>query len=916
MSNGHTFGVFSKSQKGVTFGNMRASLVEGNSNPNHPDNPASPNRPRVPVRIDGYQNPILGDPGNGQIKRWSAVSLDALEHVIGQMIEQYLRDKSWYSVVRCREALWNMYRRLDWWVNQQTDPMRGDYQRALQMIRDCVYKILKDAEEAGEEHEGVELPYCPAPYQHSYNGTYLNHFDGRTVEVKLFSLPDLGPQTSFPGFFRYMSSTEDQEWMLVHSTGDNEAAGSETIMKLSLDTIEFSNSSKLVFRWRFKKMGYIKFKFMANAAAGNGLTFFINNEQVGGEWNRSNTWQEVKFNVSPGQSYKFDWMVRKQTGELFGKNAVYIKDVECYETIRSLDAPTPPDFDTMGGAAFSISGFDWITFSKRSIVRTDFDGIVMDGSNGNKTRTFEVPIGNECDGDISFAYRMDKKTPNPEYEWNLILQDDLLHQYQDSIARRGSKCKVDYDSNWALRGTQADTVANQAKIAYEVVVGPNCTVDVTGAIAIECPVRRIDHYEQTTVKTMENAIWTRSGTPLWQILGTTTDRELRIDNPVQGTSTASTSFTLANDGWFTFSYDQALRPTETFEVLVDGKIVYEAHDQTTGIDVVIPLKAGMHSISFRVVDTRTEQPFTSVMDKDLQYGKHNGSVYTEYGGYGSMLNVSCGFEDIQEGNASTIIAGNTLYYTVTLNSGGSFQLTEKARLFATMKDPLDDFTEDTRIFSESFNVRGGTHDPSLVMSPNWTWEDIILRFNPGWDDGKTVQDGVMKVEGKNGSVNTIVKQINMASAGYVQFEYGGDFGSHDRFEFYIDNVLVWQEIRTTYGDEGNRASIPIPAGNHQLKWVYRDNGGTTVTVGGDPVTPPIDNLYGEVCFPQGSAVFPALYPASEAGVRIRRHAQHGIHGVATTSSHQLQRTLKRLTARPSRGTGGSPSSLPLTTRND
>lgn len=133
-------------------------------------------------------NPILGDPGYGQIGRWQTVQLDALENSIDQIIEQYLKDKSWYASVRCREALWNMYRRIEWWVEQQQPPDKTQYQRVLQMVKDCIYKILENAQKPGGSHHGVSLPICPAPYYHHFSGNYFNHFDATVYEIPLFSM--------------------------------------------------------------------------------------------------------------------------------------------------------------------------------------------------------------------------------------------------------------------------------------------------------------------------------------------------------------------------------------------------------------------------------------------------------------------------------------------------------------------------------------------------------------------------------------------------------------------------------------------------------------------------------------------------------------------------------------------------------
>ena len=349
---GHTFGLFSKSQKGVLFANMRAKIAdESYGNPNNPAYlPQSPNAPRSETDRHGEENnPILGDPGYGQIGRWQTVQLDALENSIDQIIEQYLKDKSWYASVRCREALWNMYRRIEWWVEQQQPPDKTQYQRVLQMIKDCIHKILENAQKPGGSHHGVSLPVCPAPYYHHFSGNYFNHFDATVYEIPLFSMKkDVPFSNKFPDFFRYVSSTEDQEWVAVHSVGRNEQSGSEMILKLDLGLLEIGNSSKITFNWRVKRYGQIRFKYLASAKRGNGMLFYINGQQVGGEWSENSGWQEAAFTLQPGQMYKFDWLIRKMRPEVWQNNGIYIKDVEVVEIVDTRKPPAPLDIDLDG----------------------------------------------------------------------------------------------------------------------------------------------------------------------------------------------------------------------------------------------------------------------------------------------------------------------------------------------------------------------------------------------------------------------------------------------------------------------------------------------------------------------------------------------------------------------------------------
>lgn len=419
---GHTFGLFSKSQKGVLFANMRAKIAdESYGNPNNPAYlPQSPNAPRSETDRHGEENnPILGDPGYGQIGRWQTVQLDALENSIDQIIEQYLKDKSWYASVRCREALWNMYRRIEWWVEQQQPPDKTQYQRVLQMIKDCIHKILENAQKPGGSHHGVSLPVCPAPYYHHFSGNYFNHFDATVYEIPLFSMKkDVPFSNKFPDFFRYVSSTEDQEWVAVHSVGRNEQSGSEMILKLDLGLLEIGNSSKITFNWRVKRYGQIRFKYLASAKRGNGMLFYINGQQVGGEWSENSGWQEAAFTLQPGQMYKFDWLIRKMRPEVWQNNGIYIKDIEVVEIVDTRKPPAPKDYDLDGEHVHEYG--NWVVRSPQSVAQAHFQGQFI--ADDLRKKTMIMDLDNECNGSISFAYKMGvDEEPYPDHDYQLFL---------------------------------------------------------------------------------------------------------------------------------------------------------------------------------------------------------------------------------------------------------------------------------------------------------------------------------------------------------------------------------------------------------------------------------------------------------------------------------------------------------------
>ncbi|EJL31422.1 hypothetical protein [Brevibacillus sp. BC25] len=834
---GHTFGIFSKSVGNVTFGKMRSSLVEGAFHPNHPDNPDSPNRPRAEDRYAGYQNPLLGDPGKGQIGRWQTVNLDSLESMIDQMIEQFVRDKNWYAKVRCREALWNMYRRLEWWVNQQIDPQKNDYQRALLMVRDCIYKILKNAEQPDGTHQNVSLPVCPASYYHHFSGYYLNHYDAIDKEVPTFDMRTLPLSDKFHGLFRYVSSTEDQEWKMVHSVGTNEMAGNENIMKLDVTTLKHGNSSKVTFQWRFKKQGFIRFKYMASSAPGDGLLFFINNNQVGGEWNQSNSWQEAKFNVKPGQTYKFDWFVRRMSDRRFGQNAVYVKDVECVEVVQSLDEQTPPDVDTLGNKAFADPKWQWLTRSSKSIMTTYYNGEVTEDING---REVSISLDNECDGVFSWSHKMGRVTPPYQFDVNTFFDDTFQQNVMHGSGLHGSHASSHHGPPWSLDPYEhySETKSGDANITYSVHVGDETTVDVKGEVEIICPPLSIDHYNPQVISDLDadTTYFTFSGVNVWKRWSHPdfNMQALVMEDPIrQGIGDASTTVTLFDDGWFEFDYACDFRPSEILEVLVDGEQVLVSASTTEIQSAKINLTKGTHTITFRVTDSYTEEPFRAEKDTDFDYDDDSEKIRGRFGSFISVDRSNDWDYNRSKKMATTAENRAEIDYQVKLNPGASLNFTEKVLLEPAID--LTDFDPDrskyVRVFSEDFNSGDERWSRDIDVRDNWKWVDIYQLYHPESNTGD-IDDGVLMVKDQDGTTNRVyLRDIELKNPGFVRFEYGGKYSRYESLKLYDNGKLIWEGNENHESAVGLYREVALPAGKHSLKWVYEDLEEVEVEVG-------------------------------------------------------------------------------------
>ncbi|PRA05186.1 MULTISPECIES: hypothetical protein [unclassified Paenibacillus] len=828
---GHTFGLFSKSQKGVLFANMRAKIAdESYGNPNNPAYlPQSPNAPRSETDRHGEENnPILGDPGYGQIGRWQTVQLDALENSIDQIIEQYLKDKSWYASVRCREALWNMYRRIEWWVEQQQPPDKTQYQRVLQMIKDCIHKILENAQKPGGSHHGVSLPVCPAPYYLHFSGNYFNHFDATVYEIPLFSMKkDVPFSNKFPDFFRYVSSTEDQEWVAVHSVGRNEQSGSEMILKLDLGLLEIGNSSKITFNWRVKRYGQIRFKYLASAKRGNGMLFYINGQQVGGEWSENSGWQEAAFTLQPGQMYKFDWLIRKMRPEVWQNNGIYIKDVEVVEIVDTRKPPAPKDYDLDGEDVYEYG--NWVVRSPQSVAQAHFKGQFITDDLRKKTMTMD--LDNECDGTVSFAYKMGvDEEPYPDHDYQLFFDDEFVQRSQRGDGDHGSYARSLHGVEWILNGEYSETETNQAKIEYEIVAGPDTTVDLRGALEVTCPPREIDHWEPSHLgQGIGKYQWLMSGNPRW----IRKEDILRLDEPTEGKMIAQTEVILDHEGWFVFSYAHSLRPTEAFEVKVNGMLVHYTSMQSARELVRIPLEAGHNIIEFNIQDRLTEEPFKYQKNHLFTYGNNTGNTYRTTSPLGSYVDVTRGW-DVTDAGASTQTNGDTITYRAELNPGAKLKIKEHMRIYPAMDsnyDPDKGTSRDKEVFGELFNEKD-VYKPSLKFIGDWKWKDIKPpQYNPdNPPDPIPVGDGVMWAQGHN--QNFICEfTASMNNSGYICWQYGGDFDTGEKLELQIDGISVWTGSRSN-GDKGTDCMYPLPAGNHIFRWIYQDGKAYTPGFGG------------------------------------------------------------------------------------
>ncbi|SNS21692.1 hypothetical protein SAMN05446037_100668 [Anaerovirgula multivorans] len=1117
-------GLYSSGGCDPKFKNMLLNVVNP-QHPNHPSKEGSPNQPRK-TRLPGYQNPLLGDEGNGEIGRWSKVDKKALRNIVDQMIEHFTHNRDWYKDVRCREALWNMYRRLMWWVRQNTEPLDSQYSQALSFIKDCILKILDTGEkpyviyfadfsnsidnsftyngnwfseynsltgksregqtlslskqvtyndaglvvfnmaadlnggivkllldgeviwrhadrvgtegqwyvrnksgdlkpfvdvkhgihdtgtvgalvdryyyyqtgpnqwkvvfvsafhttpskwqninqitkshdgkwteafidelgqhyplsvytdvellevidsvyrEGGEESGlwedktadlyfsdstvnvpagthtfqwvvegakgsstvrfksiqftglGIEvekdfIPKCPLPYNHHFSADYVNYFNGVDAEVPLFSTKGQSTTTDLMDMLRSVSSKENIEWDLVNSVDGG--AGNENILKLPLNRLPETLSSKLTFNWRLKKKGYISFKYLIEGGNQSYLSLYINENQVGGPWFDTNGWQEAKFNMSEGQTYKFDMMVSKLASMGVGLDAVFIKDIEVVETVGYADDPMPQDYDKHGEM---IEG-KWKVYAKDSSLSTFYRGFT-DGNNDN-SRELEVELQSECDGIFSFGYELGVNEPDRECIGGLLFNEDFMlsttprRWEADTYGDIHVIITPEYGDGWRVLSKSYATPEDNATITYNIEsLGMN-RLSVAGEVEIICP-SRIPYDYSTELKNIVPSGVELSG--LWSF-----DGSLVLDIPSASYPVADYGygmFILAapSNAYLYFDTSNQLNEDEFVDVYSNGDFVerfyggegdrslvpVHLHDDTTLVEFVAgsvdtsgSIQSPVQFYSSLYVDGDHGNYLPTEMDKVsniFNYASDNLGLRQSYsqklvgGERGLDLLLNTGK---LTSKTTWVSSGDILgEFTVRLMPGDDFRfylpfntipyidsdtLTEIDEVLATEVVLLEYFNDQMESNALN-NIEHFTFDSSVTLDFSyaeqyaWEWVDIFQFFGTGGSgDGVVIVDGVSKSQLFDKDFIRHTMKVDLPStppSGYVDrlsFEYGARFQYGDQLNVYAyfgggARQLLFSTKESEFSMSGKKVkNLDVPSGTSNVVFEYLQLGG-------------------------------------------------------------------------------------------
>ena len=961
------------------------------NNPNNFKFSDSPNYPRAKGRVYGYQNPILGDPGRGEIARWHRLRTNVVQSLVEQMIEQFTRDRGWYSTVRCREALWNMYRRLEWWVNQNVEPGNSDYQNALSFIKDCITQILDTGEkpkiiyqhkfkegmdesfeyaggwkidefgylsglyvigdtvewEEGSEleewsvskmvnyhsqglitfnyavagyvekfilkmdediiwqHDSTdvindtgftfrditlsipagahkftwilvgemggslvrldeiiftelfpetnkpeEIPKCPLPYNHHFASDYMNYFTGVPYERPTFSTVGGSKVSDYLDMIRYVSSMENIEWELINEEG-------EYIFKLPLERLPETLSSKMVFNWRLKRKGYIAFKYWVDGGNGSSFLFYINNQLVGGPWRDTEGWQEVRFNMSQSQAYKFDFLVHKEVSKDLGTNAVYIKDIQVVEVTDYTDEPMPPDYAYDGEEAENEYG-KWLIYSHRGALGSYYRGF-PDGIE-DMTREIELEFYSECDGVFGFAHKLGTEKPDRIYIDGLVFTEEHSLDEEPAIWD-GNSNGVDIPtitvtpeySGWSnlfpdglpyVDGNALWT-KNSSDIKYHVKIDGSWDKGIksligSGEIGIICPPKYIA--EERYMPSSLYGSWSTDGA--WSsdegVIEMSADSEEFYGSAVYEPNNKDISFVSIN-------VTEKLLQGEKLNIYIDGYLYFSALSGFEDLFLNIPVIYG-NKIKFEVekADELPEDEKEIVFAGFFEFNETALPIDREtmFEVAGESLEINRQYSDGRGREVEIELPTGGLdtkesWYT---NSGFKINLALLPKDDVIIKIPnikvpyvdmdklkelVDSVMEDKeigepkRIFYEDFNPFNS--QDLLSYDSNWDITDIFkfLNIPSGGDDVI-----VCKGDGNNHNIDIDLSGINYGD-GYLSlnFEYGALFNEGNSLELLglINGEFrkVAEFTESTLKADGYRVNgINLPKGIEGLRFVY------------------------------------------------------------------------------------------------
>lgn len=929
------------------FKDLRGYFVN-KEHPNFPGNPDSPNYPRAKGRVAGFQNPILGDPGRGEIARWYTVRVNALQALVEQMIEQFVRDRNWYSKVRCREALWNMYRRLQWWVAQNIDPSNSDYKRALSFIRDCINQILDTGEVSkvlyshnykdgmdytfeyyggweideygylkaeyifGETVEltenpeewyikkiieypnpglitfnyavlgyaevfelemdgeviwshglshivdssgftfrditlnvpaGIhefkwkligdvagtivriseivftelypeitkpdEVPKCPLPYIHHYSSDYMNYFTGVPYERPTFSTIGSSKISDYLDMIRYVSSTEDIEWVLVNSVDDDED-GDEIIFKLPLERLPETLSSKMTFNWRLKRKGYITFKYWIDGGNGSTLSFYINNQLVGGPWRDTDGWQEVRFNMSQSQTYKFDFLVHKESTMNVGRNAVFIKDIQVVEVTDYTDEPMPGDYYFDGEEAEAKYG-KWLIYSDRGVLGSYYRGF-PDGAE-DTVRELELEFYSECDGIFSFAHRLGTLDPDRFYVEGLVFTEQHTLNERPiiwdgevngvgiptvTVTPKYSTWKNTIPDGYSDIDRSFIWTKDSDSLIYHIKIDGDWDKGVKflnafGRMRISCPPRYV--VETNFLENINSGEWVTSVGD-WQVFNNETvfigdNYGYTIFRPHSDTSIVS------------LDIDADLRENVVLNIYLDGQLYRRIYPGLSNYTINIPNYGGDIKFEIEQEDLETDDEKKLVFVGIVNFDGDYKPIERETMYYDANLIIDAYYEN-EDGRGRRVIAefidsigsletptswftSTGINMTIDMLPDDEVVLTipniivpyidydKLERLLEEYRDSID-IGEGNLVFSEDFNPF--INQDRVIFDSNWQIVDVFEFLNiQNWGDSVIAHEA-------SGGPRTVefeidLEGIELTGRNYLKFEYGALFNPGD-----------------------------------------------------------------------------------------------------------------------------------------
>lgn len=435
---------FYASKDGVEFKNSTLKTIDPSS-PNHPESIGSPNQPRV-SRPAGYQSPILGDAGAGEIDSGNtSMDTTVLHKVIDQIHTIYKTHKMTFKNMEGDDALAYLNQVLDSWVKEFVDPAMVGYDTVLNLVKNISIQLVDKGNSYVPSYPKPLTP-IPKPTKVDRFTTYKQHFDGNPVENLDLDLSG----EAVAGYFDAFSSFNTPQW----DYDDNRAG-------VDVNKMLMGSTSRVGLEWKFATKGRVEFDITADVSPKNPVLLKINNSIVGAYHSISGFRKKV-INIPKQGTFSIVWEVTKHSENNQGTGIAGIRNLKLFELTDDDPKILPVKIESLDGIE-DCKG--WVMIQNQSLIKASFHPEVAYGINYTGAGA-PVTVPKDENGD----YVIDPRTIAPPVDLGI---NSLTYELKKSSKSAGHMV-------FKYRNVSPDIPSQRIRYVHKVRFGTSTITDVVG----------------------------------------------------------------------------------------------------------------------------------------------------------------------------------------------------------------------------------------------------------------------------------------------------------------------------------------------------------------------------------------------------------------------------------------------------